>query len=98
MDQHQSSSEIHNAMGHNSDPRRFASTRLTEVFCSADPSAAWSFSNPIASAARTICKHSSGVKTSSTRNAPGTPGTSTLVGARGRDGPAAREMALGEEA
>jgi hypothetical protein len=38
------------------------------------------------------------VKTSSTRNAPGTPGTSTLVGARGRDGPAAREMALGEEA
>lgn len=56
----------------------------TDALAVADPPAASSFSNPIASAAWTICKHSSGVNTSMTINAPGNPGTSTRDDGLGR--------------
>lgn len=70
---------------------------LTDVFIIAEPAAASSLSNPMASAALTICKHSSGVKTSSTINAPGTPGTTIFEGCLGRYSFGVSVMADGED-
>ena len=71
--------------------------RLTEVFNLAEPCEASSLSKPIDEAACTICKHSSGVKTSSMTKAPATPVTSSLEGVR-RDEMGVKEMVLGDEA
>lgn len=69
----------------------------TEFFILADLWAASSLSKPMDVAALTIWRHSSGVKTSRTRKAPGTPGTLSFVGGR-REVEGEREMAPGEEA